>query len=137
MGITSESEESKSALLLIAKLTALFQFTGENVAAQYNVTRDAQDAFAAASFQKAAAAQKAGKFKDEIVPVKTKVTDPKTGDEHEITVSEDDGIRAGVTKESLSKLKPVFSKTGSTHAGNASQVSTSFVFNSFEQTLNE
>ncbi|GAA5839225.1 hypothetical protein JCM5353_008542 [Sporobolomyces roseus] len=97
--------------------------TSENVAAQYNVTRDAQDAFAAASFQKAAAAQKAGKFKDEIVPVKTKVTDPKTGDEHEITVSEDDGIRAGVTKESLSKLKPVFSKTGSTHAGNASQVS--------------
>ncbi|GAA5951114.1 hypothetical protein JCM3765_002389 [Sporobolomyces pararoseus] len=97
--------------------------TSENVAAEYKVTRDAQDAFAAKSFQKAAAAQKAGKFQSEIVPVKTKVVDPKSGEEHEITVSEDDGIREGVTKESLGKLKPVFSKTGSTHAGNASQVS--------------
>ncbi|GAA6064380.1 hypothetical protein JCM10212_000489 [Sporobolomyces blumeae] len=97
--------------------------TSENVAAKYHVSREAQDAFAAKSFQKAAAAQKAGKFKDEIVAVKTKVTDPKTGDEHDVTVSEDDGIREGVTQESLSKLKPVFSKTGSTHAGNASQVS--------------
>ncbi|GAA5901648.1 uncharacterized protein JCM6883_000351 [Sporobolomyces salmoneus] len=97
--------------------------TSENVAAEYNVSRDAQDAFAATSFQRAAAAQKAGKFDSEIVPVKTKIVDPKTGDEHEIVVSKDDGIRDGVTKESLSKLKPVFSKTGSTHAGNASQVS--------------
>ncbi|CEQ43212.1 SPOSA6832_05119, partial [Sporobolomyces salmonicolor] len=97
--------------------------TSENVAAKYNVSRDAQDAFAAASFQKAAAAQKAGKFDAEIVPVKTKVTDPKSGEEHDITVSKDDGVREGVTKESLGKLKPVFSKTGSTHAGNASQVS--------------
>lgn len=101
---------------------------GENVAAEYNVSRETQDAFAAASFQKAAAAQKAGKFESEIVPVKTKIVDPKTGDEHEITVSKDDGVREGVTKESLSKLKPVFSKTGSTHAGNASQVSLSFLF---------
>lgn len=97
--------------------------SGENVAAKYNVSRDAQDTFAANSFQKAAAAQKAGKFKSEIVPVTVKVIDPKTGDESTITVTEDDGIRDGVTKESLGKLKPVFSKTGSTHAGNASQVS--------------
>ncbi|GAA5830531.1 hypothetical protein JCM11251_002504 [Rhodosporidiobolus azoricus] len=97
--------------------------TSENVAATYNVTRDAQDAFAAASFARASAAQKAGKFRDEIVPVKVKVTDPKTDEEREIVVDQDDGIREGVTKESLGKLKPVFSKTGSTHAGNASQVS--------------
>ncbi|KAM0747222.1 thiolase [Meredithblackwellia eburnea MCA 4105] len=97
--------------------------TSENVASKYNVSREAQDAFAAASFQKAHAAQKAGKFDWEIVPTTVKVTDPKSGEEHEVTVKADDGIRDGVTKESLSKLKPVFSKTGSTHAGNASQVS--------------
>lgn len=96
--------------------------SGENVAAKYNVTREKQDDFAAKSFQKAAAAKKAGKFKDEIVPVTVKVIDPKTDEEKEVTVSEDEGIREGVTAESLSKLKPVFSKTGSTHAGNASQV---------------
>lgn len=97
--------------------------TSENVAAEFKISRDEQDAFAADSFNKAAKAQKAGKFKDEIVPVKTKITDPKIEKEVEIVVDNDDGIREGVTKESLSKLKPAFSKTGSTHAGNASQVS--------------
>ncbi|GAA5953004.1 hypothetical protein JCM8115_002406 [Rhodotorula mucilaginosa] len=97
--------------------------TSENVAAKYNVSREKQDAFAAESFQRAARAQASGKFKDEIVPVRTKVVDPKTQEEHDVTVEQDDGIRDGVTKESLSKLKPAFSKTGSTHAGNASQVS--------------
>ena len=52
-----------------------------------------------------------------------KWTDPKTEEEKEIIVDQDDGIRPGVTKESLAKLKPAFSKEGSTHAGNASQVS--------------
>lgn len=111
-----ENEQAADCLLPMG-------ITSENVAAKYNVSRDAQDTFAANSFQKAAAAQKAGKFKSEIVPVTVKVIDPKTGDEATITVTEDDGIRDGVTKESLGKLKPVFSKTGSTHAGNASQVS--------------
>ena len=97
--------------------------TSENVAAEYGITRQEQDEFAAKSFNKAFAAQKAGKFKEEIVPVKILWSDPKTGDEKEITVSEDEGIRDGVTAESLSKLKPAFSKTGTTHAGNASQVS--------------
>lgn len=97
--------------------------TSENVAATYNVTREQQDRFAANSYQKAVRAQQAGKFKDEIIPVTVKVTDPKTGEEKSIVVDSDDGIRDGVTAESLSKLKPVFSKTGSTHAGNASQVS--------------
>ena len=98
-------------------------FTSENVASDYSISRADQDAFAAASFQKAAAALKAGKFKPEILPVLAKVVDPKTEQEKEVLVDFDDGIRAGVTTESLSKLKPAFSKTGSTHAGNASQVS--------------
>ncbi|KAK4538895.1 hypothetical protein RGQ29_032224 [Quercus rubra] len=97
--------------------------TSENVAKQYKISRDVQDTFAANSFAKASAAQKAGKFKEEIVPVKVKWTDPKTEEEREIIVDSDDGIREGVTKESLSKLKPAFSKDGATHAGNASQVS--------------
>ncbi|KAG8985424.1 3-ketoacyl-CoA thiolase with broad chain length specificity, partial [Tulasnella sp. 427] len=97
--------------------------TSENVAEQFNITRETQDAFSAKSFEKAAAAQKAGKFKREIVPVKVKWVDPKTEEEKNVTVDSDDGIRAGVTAESLSKLKPAFKKGGSTHAGNASQVS--------------
>ncbi|KAH9847587.1 acetyl-CoA acetyl transferase [Lenzites betulinus] len=97
--------------------------TSENVAADYGVTRPVQDAFAAKSFQKAAAAQKAGKFKDEIVPIKVKWVDPKTEEEKEIVVANDDGVRDGVTAESLAKLKPAFKKDGTTHAGNASQVS--------------
>ncbi|KEP52162.1 acetyl-CoA C-acyltransferase [Rhizoctonia solani 123E] len=97
--------------------------TSENVAAQFKISRETQDAFAAKSFDKAAAAQKAGKFRAEIVPIKVKWTDPKTQEEKQILVEHDDGVREGVTAESLSKLKPAFSKTGSTHAGNASQVS--------------
>ncbi|KAF8649417.1 hypothetical protein AX16_005858 [Volvariella volvacea WC 439] len=97
--------------------------TSENVAADYGISRRAQDEFAAASFQKAVAAQKAGKFKDEIVAVKAKIIDPKTEQEREIIVDHDDGLRDGVTVESLLKLKPAFTKDGSTHAGNASQIS--------------
>jgi acetyl-CoA acyltransferase 1 len=94
--------------------------TSENVAADFSVSRKAQDAFAAQSFQKAAAAQKAGKFKGEILPVKAKVTvKGKDGNEtqQEVLVDADDGIREGVTAESLAKLKPAFTKDGSTHAG--------------------
>lgn len=97
--------------------------TSENVAADYGITRAQQDAFAAKSFQKAAAAAKAGRFRDEIVPLKVTWVDPKTEEAKEIVVAADDGIRDGVTAESLSKLKPAFRKDGSTHAGNASQVS--------------
>ncbi|KAI0372644.1 acetyl-CoA acetyl transferase [Pilatotrama ljubarskyi] len=97
--------------------------TSENVAADFGISRQVQDEFAAKSFQKAAAAQKAGKFKDEIVPLKVKWVDPKTEQEKEIVVENDDGVRDGVTAESLAKLKPAFKRDGSTHAGNASQVS--------------
>lgn len=92
--------------------------TSENVAKKYNVTREKQDVFAAESYKRAYDAQKAGKFKDEIVPVKY-IDD----DGNERSVLEDDGIRTGVTAESLGKLKPAFSRDGCTHAGNASQVS--------------
>ncbi|KAJ7684800.1 acetyl-CoA acetyl transferase [Mycena polygramma] len=97
--------------------------TSENVAADYNISRDVQDAFAASSFQKAAKAQKEGRFKAEILPIEVTWVDPKTEEEKKIVVDFDDGVRDGVTKESLAKLKPAFSKDGSTHAGNASQVS--------------
>ena len=91
--------------------------TSENVAKQFNISRQTQDEFAAKSFQKAAAANKAGKFKAEIVPIKAKFVDPKTEKVVEIVVDQDDGIRDGVTAASLAKLKPAFSKDGSTHAG--------------------
>ena len=93
------------------------------MAKKYNISRRAQDEFAASSYQKAEAAQKAGLFDAEIYPLTVKVTDPKTGEETSVTVKKDDGVRPGTTVESLSKLKPAFSKDGSTHAGNASQVS--------------
>lgn len=91
--------------------------TSENVAADYNISRSYQDAFSAKSFQKAAAANKAGKFKDEIVPINAKWIDPKTEEVKEVLVNEDDGIREGVTAESLAKIKPAFKKDGVTHAG--------------------
>ncbi|EJD07184.1 thiolase [Fomitiporia mediterranea MF3/22] len=97
--------------------------TSENVAKDFKISREVQDNFAAGSFQRAAAAQKAGKFVGEIIPVTVKQVDPKTEQEREIVVDSDDGIRDGVTAESLAKLKAAFSKHGSTHAGNASQVS--------------
>ncbi|KAF9244198.1 acetyl-CoA acetyl transferase [Melanogaster broomeanus] len=98
-------------------------FTSENVASDFGISREKQDKFAAESFQKAAAAQKAEKFRDEIVPLKVKLVDPKTETVAEVVVDADDGIRDGVTAESLAKLRPSFKKDGSTHAGNASQIS--------------
>ncbi|KAJ2759118.1 3-ketoacyl-CoA thiolase with broad chain length specificity, partial [Coemansia nantahalensis] len=81
-----------------------------------------QDAFAALSHQRAAKAQKEGLFDAEIYPVKTHVVDAD-GNRQEIVVSRDDGVRPEATAESLGKLKPAFSATGVTTAGNASQVS--------------
>lgn len=95
----------------------------EQMAKDRNVPRSAQDAFAANSYKKAIEAQKKGLFDEEIAPLKVKYTDPKTDEESEITVSRDDGVREGITAESLSKIKPAFAKDGSIHAGNASQIS--------------
>ncbi|XP_065862870.1 3-ketoacyl-CoA thiolase 2, peroxisomal [Euphorbia lathyris] len=97
--------------------------TSENVAHRFGVTRQEQDQAAVDSHRKAAAATAAGKFKDEIVPVATKIVDPKTGEEKPITVSIDDGIRPDASVSSLGKLKAVFKKDGTTTAGNSSQVS--------------
>ncbi|EFJ53073.1 hypothetical protein VOLCADRAFT_102696 [Volvox carteri f. nagariensis] len=96
--------------------------TSENVAAKFGIDRKSQDEFAVRSHRKAAAAKAAGKFKDEIVPVSTKVKDPKMGAETPVVVSEDDGVRGSTTVESLSGLKPAFRKNGTTTAGNSSQV---------------
>jgi acetyl-CoA acyltransferase len=95
--------------------------TSENVCSRFGVPRAEQDAFAAASHQKAAAAIAGGKFTDEIVPVKTRAFDGKAW--REVTISIDDGVRADTTVEGLGKLKAAFSKTGSSTAGNSSQTS--------------
>ncbi|XP_010522426.1 PREDICTED: 3-ketoacyl-CoA thiolase 2, peroxisomal [Tarenaya hassleriana] len=97
--------------------------TSENVAGRFGVTREEQDQAAVESHRKAAAATSAGKFKDEIIPVTTKIVDPKTGDEKTVTVAVDDGIRPSTTLSDLARLKPVFKKDGTTTAGNSSQVS--------------
>jgi len=88
--------------------------TAENLATQWQITREDQDAFAVASQNKAEAAQKAGRFKDEIVPV-TLTT--RKGD---VVVDQDEYIRHGATLESLQGLKPAFRKDGTVTAGNAS-----------------
>jgi len=95
--------------------------TSENVAAQYGVTREDQDAFAAQSQARAAAAQKQGLFVEEIVPLTVNVKD-KDGNVSQVVINADDGIRE-TTAESLAKLRPAFKKDGSTTAGNSSQVS--------------
>ena len=88
--------------------------TAENVATKWQLTREEQDAFALASQNKAEAAQKAGKFKDEIVPFVIKT---RKGD---VVVDADEYIRHGATIEAMQKLKPAFSKDGTVTAGNAS-----------------
>ncbi|KAJ3805166.1 acetyl-CoA acetyl transferase [Lentinula aff. lateritia] len=95
--------------------------TSENIATKYNISRETQDTFAALSSQKAAAAQKAKLFEPEILPIRVKQKTPD-GAEQYVLVDHDDGVRDGVTQETLGKLKPAFKKDGSTTAGNASQV---------------
>jgi acetyl-CoA acetyltransferase family protein len=98
--------------------------TSENVAAQFNISREQHDQFAAKSYQKAERAQKAGWTADEIVPVKTQVKDPKTGEVKDAVVDRDDGIRYGTTAESLGKIRSAFPqwKPSATTGGNASQI---------------
>ncbi|HEX4893206.1 MAG TPA: acetyl-CoA C-acetyltransferase [Hyphomicrobiaceae bacterium] len=91
--------------------------TAENVARRYQITRDEQDRFAVASQNKAEAAKKAGRFKDEIAPVTIKTR------KGEVVVAEDEYIKDGVTLESVAKLRPAFdSKEGSVTAANASGI---------------
>ncbi|WP_414832589.1 acetyl-CoA C-acetyltransferase [Afifella sp. YEN Y35] len=90
--------------------------TAENVARQWQITREQQDSFAVASQNKAEAAQKAGRFKDEIVPVTVK------GRKGDTVVEDDEYIRAGTTIDKVSALRPAFDKEGSVTAGNASGI---------------
>ena len=91
--------------------------TAENIAKQYEFPRDLQDAFAADSQQKTEAAQKAGRFDDEIVPVEI----PQRKGEP-LVVGKDEFPRAGVTADALSKLRPAFDREGTVTAGNASGI---------------
>ncbi len=100
--------------------------TAEEVATRFNISREDQDAFAAQSHERAAAAIKEGKFKDEIVPVE--VVNREVGSDYKVKESKtvfsmDEGVRPGTTTDILSKLKPAFTVRGSVTAGNASQMS--------------
>jgi acetyl-CoA C-acetyltransferase len=90
--------------------------TAENVAQRWQLTREDQDEFAVASQNKAEAAQKAGRFKDEIAPV---TVASRKGD---IVVDQDEYIRAGTTLDAVAKLRPAFSKDGTVTAANASGI---------------
>ncbi|KAK8014010.1 hypothetical protein PG990_007306 [Apiospora arundinis] len=102
--------------------------TSENVAARYGVGRQEQDEFAVESHRRAARAQAKGFFDREIVKVNTRFQEVdkqgnKVGEEKQIEVTKDDGIRASATLEALAKLKPAFKADGTSTAGNSSQVS--------------
>ena len=90
--------------------------TAENVAAKWQITREDQDRFSVGSQNKAEAAQKAGRFKDEIAPF---TVSTRKGD---VVVADDEFIRPGTTYEALAKLRPAFAKEGTVTAGNASGV---------------
>jgi len=90
--------------------------TAENVARKWQITRDEQDKFAVASQNKAEAAQKSGRFKDEIVPVTIK------GRKGDTIVDQDEYIRHGATLDSVKSLRPAFEKDGSVTAANASGI---------------
>lgn len=116
---TKMGEVKFADTMIVDGLTDVFNnyhmgITAENVAAKWQISRAEQDAFAVASQNKAEAAQKAGKFKDEIVPY---VIAGKKGD---VTVDQDEYIKHGVTLESVSKLRPAFIKDGTVTAANAS-----------------
>lgn len=99
--------------------------TAENVRKKYNVSREDADAFAYRSHQKALAAQAAGKFDEELVPLEVTTTALKNGKPVTATArfTQDEGPRADTTAEALAKLKPVFHAQGTVTAGNSSQMS--------------
>jgi len=101
--------------------------TAETVARRYGISRERQDEYALKSQQRTAAAQAAGRFDDEIVPVTTtmNVTNKETGEvtQREVTIAKDEGNRADTTLEGLSSLNPVLGPDTSITAGNASQLS--------------
>ncbi len=107
------------AMEAIPELYCPMGTTAENVAREFEVSREDQDAFALSSHQKASAAQARGFFAGEILNIETTIVDQK-GNRTPITVSEDDGPRADSSLEVLGKLRPVFNPKGSVTAANAS-----------------
>ncbi|KAI7973532.1 hypothetical protein EIK77_004138 [Talaromyces pinophilus] len=108
--------------------------TSENVGDDFGITRQMQDEYSVESFRRAEVAQKAGWFDDEIVPVTTKIKDPKTGEEKTVTLTKDEGPRYGTTYEGLSKIRPAFPQFGNkTTGGNASQVTDGGEFSSIPE----
>ena len=99
--------------------------TAENLARQYEVTREEQDAFALRSHQRAAAAQDAGKFDDEIVPLEVEITlgEGSSVQTYRTTFDRDEGVRRDSSAEALARLRPVFHAQGTVTAGNSSQTS--------------
>ena len=97
--------------------------TAENLAKEYGITRQEQDAFAWGSHQKAAAAWKAGKFAREVVPFETKGLDGQP-----VTLQQDECVRADTTVERLGELKPAFLATGDVTAGNSSPITDGAAF---------
>jgi acetyl-CoA acyltransferase len=98
----------------------------ENVARKYEVSREEQDAFAFQSHRRAAAAQDAGKFEDEIVPLKVtfeELNERGKKTTREVTFTKDEGVRRDTSEEGLAKLRPAFHAKGTITAGNASQMS--------------
>lgn len=97
-------------------------WTSENVSRDFGITREEMDKYAAESFRRAEAAQKAGWFDDEIVPIRTTIKGPD-GEVKEVVLTRDEGIRPGTTAEGLGKIKPAFPQWGpTTTGGNASQL---------------
>jgi len=98
----------------------------ENVARRYEVSREEQDAFALQSHRRAAAAQDAGKFEDEIVPLKVtfeELNEKGKKTTREVTFTKDEGVRRDTSEEGLAKLRPAFHTQGTITAGNSSQMS--------------
>jgi acetyl-CoA acyltransferase len=112
---------SPEAMRRVAAVYTPMGITAENVAKKFSISRADQDAFSLRSQQKAAAAQKAGKFDDEIVPVKA--TRYEGGKHVDADFRRDELVRADTTAEGLAGLKPAFAKDGSVTAGNASPLS--------------
>ena len=120
MGHAQKTGAIKNEAIALAMRTRrdLFKSSANYNKAHSELTREEQDAFAAGSHQKAAQAWKNGVFDDEVVPVSIP---QRKGDP--IVVSQDEGVRGDTTVESLSALRPAFSKDGTITAGSASQIS--------------